>query len=464
MKKTYVLDTNILIDSAGTAIYGFDDNDVIITSTTITELNKHKGDEGERGYNVRETSRILRELRAEQGDLYQGVSINTNGTFRIEKNGYEHPLPEWLRSDKSAENDNRILATVLSLMDQNPGTKVALITNDFLMSLDAQALGIETQEYRNDKIESEEMYAGRRTVELSADAISRLYRDHSIPVDDEAFLEIENLMPNEFLEMHSGTSSALGWVRNGEVTLLPEEIVNGTYFGLTARNAGQRFAIAALQAPAEEIPLVIIKGPAGCGKTLLAEAVGLDKTYIGREFHRGKERPEEEYRNLYITRSNTLPESENLGFLKGDLEEKMGPLLAPFYDNMETLMRIGGETDPQQIQYQVDYLIDDGGPVKIVSLAYIRGRSLDKSLIIVDEAQNITPKQAKTLATRVGEGSKLILLGDPEQIDSPRLTARSNGLVYAAEKMKDDDLCAVITMYERECVRSELSKRAAKKM
>ena len=142
----------------------------------------------------------------------------------------------------------------------------------------------------------------------------------------------------------------------------------------------------------------------------------------------------------------------------------MGPLLAPFYDNMETLMRIGGETDPQQIQYQVDYLIDDGGPVKIVSLAYIRGRSLDKSLIIVDEAQNITPKQAKTLATRVGEGSKLILLGDPEQIDSPRLTARSNGLVYAAEKMKDDDLCAVITMYERECVRSELSKRAAKKM
>ncbi len=464
MKKIYVLDTNILIDSAGSAIYGFDDNDVIITSTTITELNKHKGDERERGYNVRETARILRDLRAEQGDLYQGVSINTNGTFRIEKNGYDHPLPEWLRSDKSAENDNRILATVLTLMDQNPGRKVALITNDFLMSLDAQALGIETQEYRNDKIESEEMYTGRRTVELSAEAIGRLYREHSMPVEDEAFAEVPNLMPNEFLEMHAGTSSALGWVRNGQVTLLQEEIVNGTYFGLTARNAGQRFAIAALQAPAEEIPLVIIKGPAGCGKTLLAEAVGLDKTYIGREFRRGKERSEEEYRNLYITRSNTLPEKENLGFLKGDLEEKMGPLLAPFYDNMETLMRIGGETDPQQIQYQVDYLVDDGGPVKIVSLAYIRGRSLDKSLIIVDEAQNITPKQAKTLATRVGEGSKLILLGDPQQIDSPRLTARSNGLVYAAEKMKDDDLCAVITMYERECVRSELSKRAARKM
>ncbi len=465
MKKIYVLDTNILIDSAGTAIFGFDDNDVVITATTIMELNKHKGDERERGYNVRETSRILRDLRSEQGDLYEGVPINDGGTFRIEKNGYEHELPVWLRNDEYAEADNRILATVLTIMEQNPDKKVALITNDFLMSLDAQALGIETQEYRNDKIESEEMYTGRITLMLDPDEVARLYRDKKIPLSELEGDDSPDFMPNEFVEVNPGThSSALAWVRGDSLELLPEEIINGTYFGLTARNAGQRFAIAALNAPAEDIPLVIIKGPAGCGKTLLAEAVGLDKTYVGQEFQKGKSRADEEYRNLYITRSNTLPETENLGFLKGDLEEKMGPLLSPFYDNMETLMRIGGETDPQQIQYQVDYMIDDGGPVKIVSLAYIRGRSLDKSVIIVDEAQNITPKQAKTLATRVGEGTKLVLLGDPAQIDSPRLTARSNGLVYAAEKMKDDELCAVITMYEKECVRSELSKRAAKKM
>ena len=165
---------------------------------------------------------------------------------------------------------------------------------------------------------------------------------------------------------------------------------------------------------------------------------------------------------MYITRSNTLPENENLGYLKGDLEEKMGPLLAPFYDNLETLLKMSGDESPEQIEMMFEDLVREGGPVKIISLAYIRGRSIPESYIIIDEAQNLTAKQVKTIITRAGMNTKIVLLGDPEQIDAPRLSKKMNGLVYAAEKLKGQKLTAVVTMTEEECMRSDLAKVAEK--
>lgn len=463
MKKIYVLDTNILMDTAGTAINGFDDNDVVITGTTIMELEKHKNDEGETGFNVREASRIIKSLR-ERGNLYQGVALDFGGTFRIEENGVEHELPEWMLIESKTEKDNRILASTLSLIEKNPDMRVVLVTNDGLMQIRADALGIETQEYKNDSIATDDLYAGRRLLSLSVEHMNQLYKNGSLLISELTEFELDGLDPsgfleNEFLQIMAleNNQSALAWVKNDEIVLLDGDVINAEYMGLTARNAGQRFMIAALNEPADKIPLVIVYGPAGTGKTLVAEAVGLSKTYGGEFKSRNAE-----YQNVYITRSNTLPENENLGYLKGDLEEKMGPLLAPFYDNLETLLKMSGDESPEQIEMMFEDLVREGGPVKIISLAYIRGRSIPESYIIIDEAQNLTAKQVKTIITRAGMNTKIVLLGDPEQIDAPRLSKKMNGLVYAAEKLKGQKLTAVVTMTEEECMRSDLAKVAEK--
>ncbi len=461
MKKIYVLDTNILMDTAGTAINGFDDNDVVITGTTIMELEKHKNDEGETGFNVREASRIIKSLR-ERGNLYEGVDLDFGGTFRIEENGVEHELPEWMLISSKTENDNRILASTLTLIEKNPDMRVVLVTNDGLMQIRADALGIETQEYKNDSITTDDLYTGRRLLSLSVEHMNRLYKNGSLPISELNEYELEGqerseFLENEFLQIMAleNNQSALAWIKGDEIVLLDGDVINDEYMGLTARNAGQRFMMAALNAPAEEIPLVIVYGPAGTGKTLVSEAVGLSKTY-GSEFGGSGT----EYKSVYITRSNTLPENENLGFLPGDLEEKMGPLLAPFIDNLEALLKMNGEESADQVEMMMEDLTREGGPVKIVSLAYIRGRSIPDSFIILDEAQNTTAKQIKTIITRAGMNTKIVLLGDPEQIDAPRLSKKMNGLVYAAEKLKGQKLTAVITMTEEECMRSELAKVA----
>lgn len=463
--KNYILDTNVLMDTAGSAINGFDDNNVIITGTTVMELEKHKNDEGERGFNVREATRLIKSLR-EKGNLYEGVKLDTGGLFRIEENGVEHKLPEWMLIEEKVSKDNRILSTTLTLMEKDKDNPTILVTNDGLMQIRADSLGIKTQEYKNDAVDTDTLYAGRDKLNISKEHLDTLFENKHIPLSDLTEYELDGKDPQTFLENEffkliglENNASALAWVKKDQLVLLEDETINGDYMGLTARNAGQRFAIAALNAPAEDIPLVIIYGPAGTGKTLVSEAVGLSKTYNGG-FASSKEKGE--YENVYITRSNTFPENENLGFLPGDLEDKMGPLLAPFFDNLETLLKMRGEESTEQIEYMMDDLTREGGPVKIVSLAYIRGRSIPQSYIILDEAQNTTAKQIKTLITRAGVGTKIVLLGDPDQIDAPRLSKKMNGLVYAAEKLKGQEKVAVITMEEEECQRSELAKIAEK--
>lgn len=462
MKKTYVLDTNILMTSPN-ALFGFADNDVVITGTTLQELDAHKGDSGERGYNTRETVRLLESLR-KQGSLIDGVKTWDNGRVMLEPDmvdasvlplGYSIDVP-----------DNRIIATVLKMGKSDKyQTPVILVTNDLSMKINASACGAQVEGYRNESIESESStaYTGKRFINTVTDEdIDKLYAAKEDGVDA-AFTGLNDLVENEYLIMKGATKSVIGIYRGGRVYVVDAKRVQ-TYMDIKPRNASQRMLMHALCAPVDQIPLVIAKGPAGTGKTLLSIASGLAQTYnkIGYGLPgSGSRRNDFGYDQILITRSNTISDND-LGFLPGDLEEKMSPLIAPFMDNMKTIFE-GKEHDLTLAKNQIDFVMEKG-IVQIEAVGYLRGRSISHSFLIVDEAQNLTVNQALEIVTRAGENTKVVLLGDPNQIDARYLDKRNNGLVFTAEKMKGSPLCAQITFEEDEAQRSALCIEAAKRL
>lgn len=458
MKKTYVLDTNILMTSPN-ALFGFADNDVVITGTTLQELDAHKGDPGERGYNTRETVRLLESLR-KQGSLIEGVKTWDGGRIMLEPDmvdasvlptGYNIEVP-----------DNRIIATVLKMgQSEKYQMPVILVTNDLSMKINASACGALVEGYRNESIESSsnEQYSGKRFIDTVTDEdIDNLYAASKEGVEA-IFTGADDLVENEYLIMKGASKSAIGIHRNGRIYIVDAKSVPA-YRDIKPRNASQRMLMHALNAPVDEIPLVIAKGPAGTGKTMLAIACGLAHTY--NKLSRSSNRYEDnDYDQILITRSNTISDND-LGFLPGDLEEKMSPLVAPFMDNMQTIFA-GKEHDLATAKQQIDFVMERGF-VRIEAVGYLRGRSISRSYLIVDEAQNLTVNQALEIVTRAGEGTKVVLLGDPNQIDARYLDKRNNGLVFTAEKMKGSPLCAQITFEEDEAQRSALCIEAAKRL
>lgn len=458
MKKTYVLDTNILMTSPN-ALFGFADNDVVITGTTLQELDAHKGDPGERGYNTRETVRLLESLR-KQGSLIEGVKTWDGGRIMLEPDmvdasvlptGYNIEVP-----------DNRIIATVLKMgQSEKYQMPVILVTNDLSMKINASACGALVEGYRNESIESSsnEQYSGKRFIDTVTDEdIDNLYAAGKEGVGA-VFTGSDDLVENEYLIMKGANKSAIGIHRNGRIYIVDAKSVPA-YRDIKPRNASQRMLMHALNAPVDEIPLVIAKGPAGTGKTMLTIACGLAHTY--NKLSRSSNRYEDnDYDQILITRSNTISDND-LGFLPGDLEEKMSPLVAPFMDNMQTIFA-GKEHDLATAKQQIDFVMERGF-VRIEAVGYLRGRSISRSYLIVDEAQNLTVNQALEIVTRAGEGTKVVLLGDPNQIDARYLDKRNNGLVFTAEKMKGSPLCAQITFEEDEAQRSALCIEAAKRM
>lgn len=458
MKKTYVLDTNILMTSPN-ALFGFADNDVVITGTTLQELDAHKGDPGERGYNTRETVRLLESLR-KQGSLIEGVKTWDGGRIMLEPDmvdasvlptGYNIEVP-----------DNRIIATVLKMcQSEKYQMPVILVTNDLSMKINASACGALVEGYRNESIESSsnEQYSGKRFIDTVTDEdIDNLYAAGKEGVEA-IFTGVDDLVENEYLIMKGSSKSAIGIHRNGRIYIVDAKSVPA-YRDIKPRNASQRMLMHALNAPVDEIPLVIAKGPAGTGKTMLAIACGLAHTY--NKLSRSSSKYEDnDYDQILITRSNTISDND-LGFLPGDLEEKMSPLVAPFMDNMQTIFA-GKEHDLATAKQQIDFVMERGF-VRIEAVGYLRGRSISRSYLIVDEAQNLTVNQALEIVTRAGEGTKVVLLGDPNQIDARYLDKRNNGLVFTAEKMKGSPLCAQITFEEDEAQRSALCIEAAKRL
>ena len=441
MVKNFVLDTNILLLDPECILNGFDDNTVIITGTSLQELDSKKKAKGEVGYNARECCRILDEIR-KQGDLLQGVKNQNGGLIKIEPDGVRQ---EYLPDGYSIQSaDNRIISTCIHL--QKMHMEIILVTNDISMRVNAAICGIPVEEYRNSMID-ESGYSGHTDLEVSEKMIDQIFDDLAIPAPEDADLET-----NEFVTLHAGGRSALSIHQNGYLNLIKDRKLFG---GVMPKNAMQSYAIWALSAPVEEIPLVILLGPAGTAKTFLSLAVGLDQTYTSQS-------RDGRYSKIMISRP-TAESFQEIGFLPGGLDDKLAPLLASYYDNLEILLNRSGKESRDQIRMHMDDLLESG-VVEICGLNFIRGRSLVDTYLICDEAQNASSTLIRDVITRAGKGTKVVIAGDPNQIDVPILDKRNNGLVYAAENMKGSPLAAIIAFSEGNSVRSKLSREAVERL
>lgn len=455
MKKTYVLDTNVLIQSPY-ALLSFEENKVVLPIAVLEELDKLKTEEGERGANARQSIRYLETLR-QSGSLFEGVSLETGGIIRIEANFVSVELPFGFHTES---NDNRILKVCKGLMDK--GESVILITKDIIVRLKSQMLGIPAEDFATEQSPHlKEQYTGRMEIYATDTAINEFKKKGISPetvyvMDGEKKVLIVPEM-NQFFIIHSETNdkkTLLG--RYDGKNIVPLKSLKAEPFGVQPKNVGQRFLQEALMEEAAVAPLVIVKGTAGTAKTFYSLAVGLEQTL---------ESESKVYRKILITRPN-VQFDEDIGFLPGSEQEKIAPYLRPIIDNLEILVD-RSEKERYQNEKELKGKIDElfgRGVITAEAMNFIRGRSITHTYLIIDEAQNLTPKQVKGIVTRVGKGTKVILLGDPQQIDHPLLDERTNGLSYASEKMKGSPLCFQITMQPDECERSALAFDAAKRM
>ncbi len=440
MKKVFILDTNILLN-APDSIFKFDDNDVVIPISVIEEIDTFKKDLSENGRNAREVSRILDKLR-QRGTLSSGVKLfperPDSGSIFIYLGHNMEILPELLADG----TDNHILAIALTLQKQfGEGRNVIIITKDSNLRIKADAFGIQAEDFEADKVDVDELYKGYSTHKVSADVINRFYTKRTLKMEN------MELAPNQFVIFEEEND--------------PSQLVYGVYdavedhvrmldphsegvWGIYPRNLEQTFALEALLD--DNIKLVTLSGGAGTGKTLMAIAAGLAKTT-----------DEDEYHKLLVARP-IFPLGKDLGFLPGDLDEKLNPWMQPIYDNLELLLSGGLHTKQKRLSKSYQELINQG-MLQVEPLTYIRGRSLPNIFFIVDEAQNLTPHEIKTILTRAGEGTKIILTGDPYQIDNPYIDSQNNGLTYVIEKFKNERIAAHITLMRGE--RSELATAAA---
>jgi PhoH-like ATPase len=452
-----VLDTNVLLQTPY-ALYSFGDNTIVIPEIVLEELDKFKKDNSELGANARHTARLIDSLRI-KGNLSEGVKLENGGTLKIHMNVLEGRLPEGWEEN----NDNRILKLCKVLQEQ--GNNVFLVTKDVFERIKADVIGVIAQDFFAEQAPGyNEQYKGRLKVYASEEKINEFYKKGSMSIDDVFCYtpdyckkELGEKIYNQFFIIHSTTNekqTALGRFDGKEIVAL--KYLQERPFGVAPRNAGQKFMQEALMMEADKAPLVIIKGPAGTAKTFYSLAVGLQKIMMDRS---------KLYRKILVCRPN-IKLDEDIGFLPGTEQEKIAPFLRPVVDNLEVL--IDNDEDERyksekELKDKVDELFDR----KIINteaIAFIRGRSIVKQWVIIDEAQNLTPKQVKGIITRAGMGTKIILLGDPEQIDHPFLDIRTNGLCYASEKMKGSPLCHQVTLTDEECERSELAYEGAKRM
>ncbi|GFO63411.1 PhoH family protein [Geomonas paludis] len=437
MKKIYVLDTNVLLYDPQ-ALTKFEDNSIIIPITVIEEIDRFKKDMNETGRNARQVSRLMDAFRKE-GSLSQGLELDSGGTLKIEI--YEEKvmkrLPPELREERG---DNRILAVAVDLMESQKEMPVILVTKDTNLRIKADALGLSAQDYESDKVAIDELYTGCATLEVGADAIDRFYSQGWLDMDTNGYL------PNQYLcltEVGNPSHSAVGRFDHVSRRMVPlSKLDREGVWSLFPRNLEQSLALDALLD--DDIKIVTLVGKAGTGKTLLAIAAGLQKTA-----------EENVYNRLLVSRP-VFPMGRDLGFLPGDIEEKLSPWMQPIFDNVELLLS-GHEGEKRHSKGYKELMAM--GILEIEPLTYIRGRSIPNQYMIVDEAQNLTPHEIKTIVTRAGEGTKIILTGDPYQIDNPYVDAESNGLTYVVERLKEQAISAHVTMTKGE--RSDLAELAA---
>ncbi|OLD32352.1 MAG: phosphate starvation-inducible protein PhoH, partial [Myxococcales bacterium 13_1_40CM_2_68_15] len=420
------------------ALFQFKDNNVIIPIYVVEEIDKFKRDLSELGRNARQVSRDLDAFREENGSLTEGVPLESGGTLRVLFT--ERELPRELMNQHIA--DNRILALAMDVKEREPNLRCVFVTKDINLRIRADALGLVTEDYENDKIENPEVYMGVRELEVGKGDIDDFYaRGELAPPDG-----VNGVYPNEFAllkDRNAPNHTALSKysAQKGRFVPLLKSLKEGAW-GLRPRNKEQSFALDLLLN--DEIKLVTIVGKAGTGKTLLAIAAGLQKTM-----------EEQVYQKMLVSRP-VFPLGKDIGFLPGTVEEKLNPWMQPIYDNVEFLMGLSRADKKAGRSYKE---LIDLGLVAIEPLTYIRGRSIPNQYIVVDEAQNLTPHEVKTIITRVGDNTKIVLTGDPYQIDNPYVDSTSNGLVHVVNKFKHERLAGHITLTKGE--RSALAELAS---
>ncbi|MBT2756155.1 PhoH family protein [Mesobacillus foraminis] len=441
MGKIYVLDTNVLLQDPH-AIFSFQDNEVVIPAVVLEEVDSKKRYMDEIGRNARQVSRLIDGMR-ETGKLHEKILLENGGTLRIELNHRSfHQLQE-IFVEKT--NDNRILAVAknLSLEEQTKedGRPVILVSKDALVRVKADAIGLTSEDFLSDRVVAiDDQYTGYLEVYVEAAKMNQFYEKGELSLTE---IKGHTLYPNQFLLMKDllgGSASALGIVdkKKMKVRKLIFDHEGKPVWGIRARNVQQIMAMEMLLR--NDLPLVTLSGRAGTGKTLLALATGLYQTEdLGR------------YKKLLVARP-IVPVGKDLGFLPGEKQEKLRPWMQPIFDNLEYLFNA-------KKPGELDAILAGMGSIEVEALTYIRGRSLPDQFIIIDEAQNLTKHEVKTILTRVGEGSKIVLMGDPDQIDHPYLDAYNNGLTYVVEKFKDQHIAGHVKLVKGE--RSALAQLAA---
>lgn len=434
--KLFVLDTNVILHDSG-CIRNFEENDIAIPITVLEELDQFKRGNEDIHFQARE---FLRRIDALTGDVLSAAGSPLGdglGSIRVVLGGAARDLLH--ESFLQDTPDHRILRTTLALQQEQAPRPVILVSKDTNLRMKAKSLGLRAQDYTSDKVQGfDKLYTGRRTVEgIASEVIDELYASGGVlPA---ARLPLEQLpLPNENFVLRNGSKSALATFRRSDASF--HRVEKQTCYGITPRNAEQSFALRALMD--DDIKLVTLSGTAGTGKTLLALAAALECR--------------QKYRQILLARPVVPLSNRDLGFLPGDIADKLDPYMQPLYDNLTVIRHQCGE-DTQAAKRIVE--MRESEKLMITPLAYIRGRSLQRMFFIVDEAQNLTPHEVKTIITRAGEGTKIVFTGDVAQIDQPYLDALSNGLSYLIHRMTGQPIYAHVTLEKGE--RSALADLAS---
>lgn len=436
-KKIFVLDTSVIIYEHN-SILNFDEHDIGIPITVLEELDNFKKGNDTKNFEAREFIRLIDKLAKDQM-LHHWNPINGKGkgNFKVVMDTGGTSLMDANKIFNEDKADHRILNSALLLQKEEKGRKVILVSKDVNLRLKAKALGLQAEDYTTGKIQNiSSLHTGRTVVEeVDPNVINLMYEKGYCPPED--VLGKDKPMKNHYYILKSGKKSVLAFFNsaNGMV----EQVEKRNAYGIKPRNAEQAFAIHAVLKP--EIKLVSMQGVAGTGKTLIALAAALEQ--------------KREFKQIYLARPIVPLSNKDIGYLPGDIKSKLNPYMEPLWDNLKFIQNQYSESDKE---YSKITEMVQNEKLVITPLAYIRGRSLSNICFIVDEAQNLTPHEVKTIITRAGENTKIIFTGDIHQIDTPYLDAQSNGLSYLIDRLKDHELYAHVTLEKGE--RSELANLA----
>ena len=436
--KNYILDTNVLLHDPH-SLLNFEENAVLIPMEVIEEIDRFKRESSELGQNARAVSRSLDELR-KQGALSDGVPLSNGGSLKIiyehkngNGNGQEADAPKF----SSDSVDNRILTLAFQIKKKSKAPTI-LVSKDINLRIKADAIGLKAEDYETDRVHLKDLYTTTREIPMSTEKLANFRANGEIEANGG-----KKYFPNEYCSLVDESNpkrTVLARVDGTATKLIPIVDCREGVWGIKPRNREQHFAFDALLD--DRIKLVTLMGKAGTGKTLMAMAAGLKRTVLDREFRR-----------LVVARP-TISMGKELGFLPGSLEEKLAPWMQPIHDALEMLSDLNMGHDHRRSSDLMR-----SGTIVVEALSYIRGRSIANQFMIIDEAQNLTPLEVKTIVTRVGTGTKLIFTGDPYQIDNPYVDSSSNGFNYIVSKFRDQALAAHIELQKGE--RSDLAELAA---